>query len=128
MVNEDYVKTILKKAEDRERYLRIRFKMKSAEQEKKELLGMIKKRVWLRFSVKVGKFLGFVLSMFAGIAMLGVLLTVVGVPFEIAVFVALIAGIISPMVYIVLRDVYKDAKLEVERENRELLYTLGKSK
>ena len=129
MFKEDYVKGILKKAKDRERYLRVRSKyaVVRTEKEKKELLRMIKSRVWMRFLSKVGKFLKFVFSVLAGIAALIGFLALVGVPGPIALCVGFIVGIISPMILIVLRDVYNDSKREVERENRELMYTLGKS-
>jgi L-lactate permease len=82
-------------------------------------------RVWKRFFTKISK----------GFAVFGYLIGSLTIP-EFAVqyfggpemmgaFGGLVVFIVLPMILFMLWDTYKDAKSEVERENRDLMRTLG---
>jgi hypothetical protein len=81
-------------------------------------------RVWKRFLIKVSKGVGaiaYVLgSMFAG----GFIAGWLGFDFENGILAGAGVMVILPMVAFLLRDVYRDAKREVEWENRDMLNTL----
>ena len=81
-------------------------------------------RVWKRFLIKVSKGVGaiaYVLgSMFAG----GLIAGWLGFDFEAGILAGAGVMVILPMVAFLLRDVYRDAKREVEWENRDMLNTL----
>ncbi len=78
-------------------------------------------RVWKRFLIKVSKGLGAIAyilgSMFAG----GFIAGWLGFDIEIGIMVGAVVMVFLPMIAVLLRDVYRDAKQEVEWENRKLM-------
>lgn len=81
-------------------------------------------RVWKRFLFKVSKGLaviGYLLGVMLGSGVVSVWL---GYPFEPGVLVGAVLFIAMPMVAYALYDIYRDAKQEVETENRNILRTL----
>jgi len=91
--------------------------------------GMIKKtsrsRVFKKFAKKVG--VGIVLpilylSIWVGAALL---IALFGVPDSVAVLVTTVVFFLVPLLGIALRNMYIDAKAEIEKENRELMRDLS---
>jgi hypothetical protein len=81
-------------------------------------------RVWKRFLIKVSKGVGVIAyvlgSMFAGGFVAGWL----GFDVEAGIFAGAGVMVFLPMIAYLLRDIYRDAKQEVEWENREMMRTL----
>lgn len=81
-------------------------------------------RVWKRFLIKVSKGVGaiaYVLgSMFAG----GFIAGWLGFDVEAGILAGATVMVVLPMVAFLLRDVYRDAKQEVEWENRKMMNAL----
>jgi putative effector of murein hydrolase LrgA (UPF0299 family) len=78
-------------------------------------------RVWKRFFIKMSKGVGgiaYVLgSMFAG----GFIAGWLGYDIEAGILAGAMLFIILPMVAFLLRDLYRDAKQEIEWENRKMM-------
>jgi hypothetical protein len=84
-------------------------------------------RVWKKFLLKVGKGAAFV-SYVVGSMVAGGFIAewLIGDP-DPGIFAGAFIFVILPMIVSLLRDIYRDTKAEVERENRELMRTLGKN-
>lgn len=81
-------------------------------------------RVWKRFLFKVFKgvaVISYLLGVMLGSGFVSVWL---GYPFEPGVLVGAVLFIAGPMVSYVLYDLYRDAKQEIEWENRKMMNTL----
>jgi len=82
-------------------------------------------RVWKRFLIKVSKGVGVIAyvlgSMFAG----GLLAGWLGFDIEAGIFAGVVVMVFLPMIAFLLRDLYRDAKQEVEWENKDLLRKIG---
>jgi hypothetical protein len=78
-------------------------------------------RVWKRFLLKVSKGVGVIAyvtgSMFAG----GLTAGWLGFDIEAGIFAGAVVMVIFPMIAYLLRDIYRDAKQEVEWENRKMM-------
>lgn len=81
-------------------------------------------RVWKRFLLKVGKGVGIIFYIL-GVMLGGGFVSVwLGYPFEPGVLAGAVLFIALPMVSYVLHDIYRDAKQEIEWENRKMMNTL----
>jgi uncharacterized membrane protein len=78
-------------------------------------------RVWKRFLLKVGKVVGIIALGVSAIVGTILLLLWLGVNPNLAVPIVLLIGVVSPMIIIILYQVYKDCEDEVARENRKIM-------
>jgi len=83
-------------------------------------------RVWKRFLKKIFYAIGFVLYFLAAIVIPEFVFQLFDLPpgMGATAGVALFIGV--PVIGLIIRDVYRDAKREVEDENRRMMRTLGK--
>lgn len=85
-------------------------------------------RVWKRFLLKVGKgvaAISYVLgSMFLG----GFISDYLGYDPEAGILAGTLVMVVLPMIAFLLRDTYKDAKQEIEWENRKMMNALKGNK
>ncbi len=78
-------------------------------------------RVWKKFFIKVGTIIAIIVGILGYILVLAGLITLFGVNPRFASFLIFGVGFGVPMLVFFLYTTYKDAKYEVEYENKELL-------
>lgn len=78
-------------------------------------------RVWKRFFLKVGKTVAIFGGLTAYVVALAFLFTMFGINPRLIGALIMLVGFGVPMLVFFLYTTYKDAKYEVERENRDLL-------
>ncbi len=78
-------------------------------------------RVWKKFFIKVGKVVAIIGGLFLYVTVLAALFSMFGVNPRLASFLIFAVGFGVPLVVMFLYTTYKDAKYEVERENRDIL-------
>lgn len=88
-------------------------------------------RIQKRFLSKIGKFVGFFVgsSIYLILAIFVpeyIFQTLLGFESGLGAFIGMMIFIVLPILGIIIRDVYQDAKLEVESENRQMMRELGK--
>ena len=81
-------------------------------------------RVWKRFLLKVAKGVGAVAYVLSSMVIPGVIAGSMGYDPEWGILIGAGVFVIAPLIFYVIRDVYRDAKREVEWENREMMRTL----
>ena len=81
-------------------------------------------RVWKRFLIKVGKGVGAVAYVLSSMLIPGVIAGSMGYNPEWGILIGAGVFVIAPMIFYVIRDVYRDAKREVEWENRKMMNAL----
>ena len=82
-------------------------------------------RVWKRFLKKISYAIGFILYGAATMAVPEFVFQFFDLPPGMGSTVGLVLFIGVPIIGFIIRDVYRDCKHEVERENREMMKTLG---
>jgi hypothetical protein len=83
-------------------------------------------RVWKRFLKKIFYAMGFVLYFLAAIIIPEFVFQFFDLPPGMGATVGLVLFVGVPIIGLIIRDTYRDAKREVEYENREMMRTLGK--
>jgi hypothetical protein len=78
-------------------------------------------RVWKKFLLNISKGLSMVLYVGVTIFLSGMLALHLGYDPGMGMAVGALVFLVLPILAMILRQEYKDAKLEVERENREML-------
>ena len=78
-------------------------------------------RVWKKFLLKVGTVVGIVVLGLSTIIGTIFLLIWLGVHPSLSVPLVLFLGVIAPMIFLILKQVYDDCKEEVARENRKIM-------
>ena len=78
-------------------------------------------RVWKRFLLKVGKGVAAISYVLGSMVLGGFISPWLGYDPEAGILVAALIMVVLPMIAFLLRDTYKDAKQEVEWENREMM-------
>jgi hypothetical protein len=82
-------------------------------------------RVWKRFLLKIAKFIGSVIVWISLSVGLTYLLLGLGFDINISVFAGILVPLVLFAILIALRLVYEDCKIEVARENRVLMRSIG---
>jgi hypothetical protein len=83
-------------------------------------------RVWKRFLKKIFYAIGFVLYFLAAIVIPEFVFQFFDLPPGMGATVGLALFVGVPVIGLMIRDTYRESKQEVERENREMMRTLGK--
>lgn len=78
-------------------------------------------RVWKKFFLKISKGILVIAYVLSVMIIPGFIFQYFGYSPELGTLFGSVMFIIVPMGCYILRDIYKDAKFEVERENREML-------
>lgn len=78
-------------------------------------------RVWKRFLLKVSKPIAMLAYVILSMLGCGYIAYYFGVDPNIGVMFGAFGFVIFPMIFTILRDMYKTARYEVEQENRELI-------
>lgn len=81
-------------------------------------------RVWKRFLIKVAKGAGTVAYVVMSMLIPGVIAGSMGYDPEWGILIGAGVFVIAPMIFYMIRDVYREAKREVEWENREIMNAL----
>ena len=116
---------ILKKAKDRERYLRSRKFKSTPPENKKDIQIMIKSRVWEKFLTRVGIALLLCVGGFSWIMLVFQGLIYFGVSAETNLILGPLIAIVLPSAIMMLRSVFNNCKAEVEKENKDLMEMIG---
>jgi ABC-type transport system involved in cytochrome bd biosynthesis fused ATPase/permease subunit len=83
-------------------------------------------RVWKRFMFKLFRGASFVAYLSSAIIVPTAAAAYLGYPPQLGIFFGLMFGILLPMLFVLLRDVYYESKREVEQENNKLMRDLGR--
>jgi hypothetical protein len=83
-------------------------------------------RVWKKFFIKVGKGLSVVAYVLGSMFVGGLIAGWLGFDIEVGIFAGAFVMVFLPMIAILLRDVYRESKLEVQIENNKIMQQLGK--
>lgn len=81
-------------------------------------------RVWKRFLIKVSKGVGVIAYVLGSMFVGGLIAGWLGFDIEAGILAGAGVMVVLPMVAFLLRDVYRDAKQEVEWENRKMMNAL----
>lgn len=82
-------------------------------------------RVWRRFLFKISKMLGVIAYVIGSMLFGGFVSLWFGYPAELGIMLGSLIFLFLPGAVLALRDIYKDTKSEIERENRRLMRDLG---
>lgn len=85
-------------------------------------------RVWKRFLFKVGKGVAVISYVLGSMLLGGFISHWLGYDPEAGIFIGVMTMVVLPMIAFLLRDTYKDAKQEVEWENRKMMSALKGNK
>jgi hypothetical protein len=83
-------------------------------------------RVWKRFLKKISYAMGFVLYFLAAIIIPEFVFQFFDLPPGMGATAGVVLFLGVPVIGLMIRDVYRDSKREVEDENRRMMRTLGK--
>jgi hypothetical protein len=121
-VDPSYTSMILKKAKDRERYLRSRkFKSTTPQKSIKDIQIMTISRVWEKFLTRVGIGLLLCISSFSWIILVYEALNYFGFS-EVAITTLVpVIAILLPGIVVMLRLTFNRCKDEVHQENEEMI-------
>lgn len=81
-------------------------------------------RVWKRFLIKVSKGVGVIAYVLGSMLAGGFIAGWLGVDIQAGILAGALVLVVLPMIAYMLRDLYKDAKQEVEWENRRMMSAL----
>jgi hypothetical protein len=83
-------------------------------------------RVWKKFFIKVGKGLSVVAYVLGSMFVGGLIAGWLGFDIEAGILAGATVMVFLPMIAFLLRDVYRESKLEVQIENNKIMRDLGK--
>jgi tryptophan-rich sensory protein len=83
-------------------------------------------RVWKRFLFNISKGVVFIIYLLGVLFGGGYISLLFGYPFELGILFGAAVFIFLPMLTFIIRDIYNDAKREIELENQRLMRDLGK--
>jgi hypothetical protein len=81
-------------------------------------------RVWKRFLFKIAKGVAAISYVLGSMLLGGAISHWLGYDIEAGIFAGAMVMVIMPMIVYMIRDVYRDAKREVEWENRDMMRSL----
>jgi len=81
-------------------------------------------RVWKKFLMKVAKSFGLIFYLLGSMMIPGVAFLYLGYDPELGVLAGLMLFVVIPMLVYIIRAMYKDAKYEVETENKQMMRAL----
>lgn len=81
-------------------------------------------RVWKRFLTKVANGAGVVAYVLSSMLIPGEIAHRMGYDTRWGILIGAGVFVIAPMIFYIIRDVYRDAKREIEWENKEMMRTL----
>lgn len=82
-------------------------------------------RVWKKFLIKIGKVVAALCYVLSVMIIPGFIAQYFGYDPGIGIVLGAVTFMLLPMCVIIVRDLYKEAKYEVEKENKDLLRTIG---
>lgn len=83
-------------------------------------------RVWKRFFKKIAIGLSVIIYMSAALTISGLISFWLGYDPMAGIFFGAVTFILLPVIYFILRETYLESKLEVERENRNLMNSISR--